>query len=429
MGPLILSIVILFVLLGGGMWIAAALGIAAFVSLYIALGDGAWRLIGMTAWDTSRSFIFVAVPLFVFMAEIINNAGIAEHLYTGIGRLLNGLRGGLFQATVVACTVIAALLGASIVSAAMMGRLAYPELKKRGYDQKLALGTICAGGTLAILIPPSITMIIYGGMTGESVAQLFTAGIIPGIFVSLAFMTYIGIRTLLNRNLAPVPESGVNMRARLNGLLETVPMIILIVFILASIYTGIATPTEAGAVAVVGATVLAAIYRRLSWKVLWTGAMSAVKITSFVFFIVTSAQIMGMVLGHYHVPGMLAEWARSIESPPLVLTLIIVFYLIMGYFFDATSLVVLTVGFITPMITAAGFDLVFFGIILVLLCEICLLTPPIGMNLFVLQGATKEPLQKVVSGSLPYVVILTGCLIVLVLFPQIILWLPSQVYN
>jgi tripartite ATP-independent transporter DctM subunit len=429
--PILLgAIALMLVLLAGGVWIAFAVGVAGVVAMWPTMGVRTLTLIGLQSWDTTTSFVLVAIPLFVFMGEVISGAGLIERLYRGISRLIDGLPGRLVQTNLFACSIFAACSGSALASAATMGRVAYREqVVKRGYQPQLVLGSVAAGGTLGILIPPSIFFVVYASIADQSVGRLFLGGVVPGIVVSLSFMLYTAVRCARDPGLTPrgADEPTPTLRERARGLLEIWPFLLLIVAVLGSLYGGVATPTEAAGVGAAAALAIAAGYRTLTWAGLRTACLGTVKTSSMLFFIIISAKLMAIALAYYGVPVAMKQFATSLGSPYLLLLIIALAYLVLGTVFEDFSLMIIMLPFILPMVQAAGFDLVWFGVFMTVLLEAGLLTPPVGLNLFVIQGVTGASLGQVARGSVPFLLILLGAGVLLVLFPGLALWLPRLV--
>jgi C4-dicarboxylate transporter DctM subunit len=431
-GPslLILAVALMIALLLAGVWIAFAVGLGGLLALYPIVGAKALTLFGLTSWDTTTSFILVAIPLFVFMGEVISSGGIVNHLYTGVAKAVGGLPGGLVQTNLIACTIFAACSGSSLASAATMGRVAYPEqVGKRGYDVPLVLGSVAAGGTLGILIPPSIFFIVYGAIADQSVGKLFLAGVLPGLMMSAMFMVYVAARCTLEKGLIPaeVRAGGHGgWRTRLGGLLDVWPFLLLIVAVLGSIYGGLATPTEAAGVGATAALLITVAYRTLSWPRLRDACLGTVRTTSRIFLILISAKVMAVALAYYGVPGLMKDFARSLGSPLALLVVISVAYLVLGTVFEDFSLMIILLPFVLPAVQAAGYDPIWFGVYTCMLLEGGLLSPPVGLNLFVIQGVTGASLGQVIRGSVPFFALLLVGAALIVAFPQIALWLPAQ---
>lgn len=423
-----LMIVLLFIMLGSGLWIALALMGTGMAGLYIEGGARSFLSLGNISWNSINSFTLSPVPLFIVMGAIILRCGVADRFYAALAIWLRGLPGGLLQANIVACSVFAAACGSSVATAGTIGTVTIPELKSRGYSSRMMFGSLAAGGTLGILIPPSIVMIIYCSIVEVSVARLFIAGFVPGLVLSVMFMGYIALRCLLDPSLAPQEKSYGTMAQRLRSLWDIVPLFVLITFVMSSIYLGWATATEAAALGVLASMVIAALYRGLTWENLKQAHMAAVRTTCMVLIIVVAAQIFSYALVYSGVSRSLTEWVISLELPNFVLFVaIIVLYLFLGCLIDGTSMMLLTLPVLFPIIQAAGFDLIWFGVAVVILIEIGMITPPIGLNLFVLHGiGGNTPYADVVRGALPYVVLMLLFLMLIWVAPGIVLWLPEQ---
>jgi C4-dicarboxylate transporter, DctM subunit len=426
------AIAVMLVLLTLGVWISFAVGIGGVLALWPTIGVRTLTLIGLQSWDTTTSFVLVAIPLFIFMGEVISGAGLVERLYAGVSKLIRGVPGDLVQTNLFACSIFAACSGSAVASAATMGRVAYGEqVVRRGYQPGLVLGSVAAGGTLGILIPPSIFFIVYASISDQSVGRLFLGGVVPGILMSLAFMVYVAIRCLLNPTLVPrtAAEGRLSARQRLSGIRDIWPFLLLIVAVLGSLYGGIATPTEAAGVGASAALLIALGYRALTWDGLTAATLGTVKTSAMLFSIIISAKLMAIALAYYGVPGMMKQFALTLASPYVLLLLISVIYLILGTVFEDFSLMIILLPFVLPMVQAAGLDLVWFGVFMTVLLEAGLLSPPVGLNLFVIQGVTGAPLRQVIEGSFPFLLILLAGAVFLVVFPSLALWLPSLVMS
>lgn len=427
----ILAVAIMLFLILGGAWIAISLGFSGVIALWPKLGNRLWDLIGIHGFTTSTNFVLLAVPLFVFMGEFMGRSGIMGRVYKGLIQLLQGVPGGLEQTNVAACGVFAAISGSSVAGAATMGRVAYPELTRRGYDRRLTLGSVTAGGTLGILIPPSIPLIIYGLIAEESVGALFMAGVLPGLLLILLYMLYIGTRATIQRGLVPreIREVGGGWQARLRGFLEVWPFVLLMGLVLGTIYLGVATPTEAAALGAVGAIAVAAFFRQLSWAAIMDSLLATVRTTSMVILIVVCAKIVVQAIVYYGIHQSVGQWITGIGSPATYYLFICISYFVLGCFFEPLSMMILTVPLFVPALVALGFSKVWFGIVVSVSCEIGLLTPPVGINLFVMQGVTGEPLGDIVKGSWPFIFLNVLLLVILYLWPKIALWLPNTMFG
>jgi C4-dicarboxylate transporter DctM subunit len=419
---------VMLALLFGGVWIAVSLGAAGVFGIWMvrpALLGG----IESVVWNTVDSFVLTAVPLFLFMGAIILHSGISARFYRSLAIWLTGVPGGLAQANIAACSIFAALCGSSVATAAAVGAIAIPEMKKRGYGIRPTTGTLAAGGTLGILIPPSIPFIIYGSTVGESVGKLFIAGIVPGIMMALAFMLFLGIQARFIPDELPASSERPTLRERMAGLFDLVPVVGLILVVIGGIYAGLMTPTEAAGIGAAGAVVVAALYRGLTFDVLRRSLLDTLRTNAMILFIVIGAQILSFALVSAGIPRAIVATINALDAAPyMVLLLVVVMYLILGCLVDALSLMLLTLPVVHPVMMAAGFDPIWFGVVLVILLEIGLITPPVGVNLFVIQGMADTTLGEVSWGSLPYVLLLLGGVLVLTLVPDIALWLPRKLF-
>jgi tripartite ATP-independent transporter DctM subunit len=415
-------------LLFGGVWIAIALGAAGVLGVLLinpALAGGLESVV----WNTIENFVLTAVPLFLFMGTIILHSGISARFYRSLAMWLNRLPGGLAQANIGACSVFAALCGSSVATAAAVGAIAIPEMRARGYDMRVTTGTLAAGGTLGILIPPSIPFIIYGSTVGESVGRLFIAGLVPGIIMTAAFMLFLAFQVRLRPGLVPAEVERFTWLERLRGLGDVAPIALLILVVMGGIYAGVMTPTEAAGVGAAGAVGVALLYRSLTWRILERSLLDTLRTNAMILFIVVGAQIMSFALVSAGVPrGIVAAIDRLHAPPYAILLLVTVMYVVLGCLVDALSLMLLTLPVVHPVMKAAGFDPVWFGVVLVILLEVGLVTPPVGMNLFVIQGMAETPLGVVGWGAFPYVVLLLLGVLLLTLVPDLVLWLPSKMY-
>lgn len=425
-GSVYLAVMLLLLL--GGVWIAIALGMVGVIGLAMVnptlLGG-----LESVAWNTTESFVLTAVPLFLFMGSVIMQSGISARFYRGLVPWLSLVPGGLAQSNIVACSIFAALCGSSVATAAAIGAIAIPEMRERGYDMRVTTGTLAAGGTLGILIPPSIPFIIYGSTVGESVGRLFTAGIVPGLILTLVFMTFLALQVTLSPGLVPARGEAHAWAERWKGLGDMVPVFLLVLLVMGGIYGGVMTPTEAAGVGASGAVAVAALYGQLSWPVLRRSLLETIRVNAMILFIVMGAQIMSLALVSAGIPrGIVALISPLAASRWLIFALIVVMYLVLGCLVDALSLMLLTLPVVFPIVQAQGFDPIWFGVVLVLLLEVGLITPPVGINLFVIQGMSGRPLGEVSAGSLPYVILMLLGIALLAIFPGLALWLPARMY-
>jgi len=422
------ALILLLVLIGIAIPVGAALGILGLIldPLYSMLPlTGA---MGEMAWGTGTEFLLVAIPLFVLLGEILLRAGFAEKMYAAMSLWLSWLPGGLMHANIGASTVFSATSGSSVATAATVGTVAIPQIKKYGYNEPLFLGSLAAGGTLGILIPPSINLVIYGVLTNSSVPKLYLAGIIPGAVLALLFMAVIAAACLLR----PV-WGGQTIKAswgeRMGSLVHLLAPLAIFLLVVGSIYAGLATPTEAAALGVVGALVLAALFGRLRLAMLREAVENTMKSTAMIMLIVIGAGFLNFVMAGTGLTSDLTEAIRGLDLPPLAMVLVVVvFYLVLGCFMETLSMMIMTVPVVAPVMIALGFDPIWLGIVIIVLVETALITPPVGLNLFVVQSLRKSgSMTAVIMGSLPFVLALFLMVGLLVAFPQLALWLPQVV--
>lgn len=417
---------LLFVFLLTGVPVAVALGAVGVLTTYLFLDHGG--VIAYAAWKVSNSFILGAIPLFIFMGQLLLHSGISRRIYDGSSALVGGTKGGLLQTNIVASGIFSAVTGSSVATAATVGAMAIPELERRGYDPQLTKGSLAAGGTLGILIPPSTALIIYGVIVEESIGDLFVAGILPGLMLAGLFMLYIWVRVLARPNIAPTFVA-TSAKERLHDILDMWPVFLIMFVILAGIYMGIMTPAEAAAVGASMALLFVVAYRKLTWDVLRSSLLGTVKSTSMLVFIMINASIVSGALALSHIPDQLAEWVLSLDLAPMMIFIIIcLMYVILGMFIDTVSMIVMTLPIVFPIIVNLGHDPVWFGIIIVILVEMGMITPPVGLNVYTIHGIRPdEPLSQVVLGSLPFVLIMAIAIALLTLFPSIATFLPSTI--
>lgn len=427
MSTLVVVTVVLLALIASGVWVAVALGVASVAGLYPVFGfERLISLFGKMAWQQSTSFVLIALPLFIFMGEVLSRSGMMQRIYSATSRLVDSLPGGLLQTNVAAGTLFAACTGSSLASAATIGSVGYPLIAERGYHKRMALGSIAAGGTLGILIPPSIIFIIYGGLAEVSIGKLFIAGVIPGLLLAFVYGAYIAIRAMLEPGIAP-REPRASGREILAALRSLWPVGALATVVFGGIYGGIATPTEVAGLAAALALLFAAMERKLTWPVIREAALNSVRQTSMILLIVTMAKLLSLALIYHQVPSQMVAWVNTLELERLwVIVAVLLIYVVMGLFFEGASMMVITVPFVVPIMTALGVDLIWLGVLICITIEIGLLTPPVGLNLFVMRAATGEPLHDVVRGSVPFVALQVLVLVLVLFFPGLALFLVSE---
>tara|TARA_B100000287_G_C20665754_1_gene791702 strand:+ start:954 stop:2264 length:1311 start_codon:yes stop_codon:yes gene_type:complete len=423
----IFFISVLLFFLGTGIWVAISMiGVSAFGMMLFTtrpVGDA----MATTIWGTSSSWTLTALPLFVWMGEILFRTKLSENLFKGLSPWMQKLPGGLIHVNVVGCALFAAISGSSAATVATVGKMSIPELRKRNYPEKILLGSLAGSGTLGLLIPPSIILIIYGVTVQESIAKLFIAGIIPGIMIALIFMSYVVIWSIINKKNMPISEETYSFIEKIKRSKQLLPVIILILSVIGSIYTGIATATEAASLGVVGALVLSYFQRSLNLNTFKDSLLGATKTSCMIAFILAGSTFLSLAMGFTGLPRNLAIWIESMELSPYVLIFVLmIFYIILGMFLDGISAVVLTMAIIEPMIRQAGFDMIWFGIFLVIVVEMAQITPPVGFNLFVLQGMANKDMGFIAKSAFPLFLLMILAVILVVVFPEIALWMPEQ---
>lgn len=419
--------VLLFALLAFGAAIGSVMGFVGIVGITAVAGTSLWPSFGDVVWNTTNSFTLIAVPLFVLMGEIIVRSGVSPRFYRGLARLIGGMKGGMAQSNIVGCAIFAAISGSSTATALTIGTVALPEMRKRGYSDDLTLGTLTGGGCLGILIPPSIPLVIYATVVQESLIDLFMAGVVPGILLAVLFMIYVRVLVTLRPALAP-DLRGTSGMALLPALASCLPVAALILAVIGGMYFGIVTPTEAGALGCALALLLAVLHRELTWRSLWQALGSTVVTTAVVIFIMMNSQVLSYALTISGIGAALSGGLKAMQLDPfLFFCCLVVLYAVLGMFIDGISMMLLTVPVLFPAIVAAGFDLVWFGIIMVVLIELGQLTPPMGLNLFAIQSiAGNVSLGRIAWSSAPYALIITAFCFLLYAAPEIALWLPRS---
>ena len=418
---------ILLFFLGTGIWVAismigvSALGMMFFTSRPV--GDA----MATTIWGTSSSWTLTALPLFVWMGEILFRTKLSENLFEGLSPWMQKLPGGLIHVNVVGCALFAAISGSSAATVATVGKMSIPELRKRNYPEKILLGSLAGSGTLGLLIPPSIILIIYGVTVQESIAKLFIAGIIPGIMIAIIFMLYVIVWSLINKKIMPETFENFSFFEKVKRSRQLIPVILLILGVIGSIYTGIATATEAASLGVVGALILSYFQKSLSLETFKKSLLGATKTSCMIAFILAGSSFLSLAMGFTGLPRNLAIWIENMDLSPYILIMVLmIFYIILGMFLDGISAVVLTMAIIEPMIRQAGFDMIWFGIFLVVVVEMAQITPPVGFNLFVLQGMANKDMGYIAKSAFPLFLLMIMATMIIIIFPEIALWLPEK---
>lgn len=427
----ILAFGLLIGLILGGMWVQFAVAGAGLFYLWMLKGFAGWKALGLVSWGAANSFTLAAIPLFVLMAEILLGSGLAGRLYNGVAPFMRRLPGGLLHTNIVGSGIFAAISGGSAPTAAAMSTVSLPELGRRGYDRRLVAGSLAAGGTLGILIPPSITMIIYATFTETSIARLFAAGLVPGILLALFYMAFIMVRALRNPSLAPRVETKATPADLMRAALDILPFLMLIFIVLGSIYGGFATPTEAGAVGTVGAILISGIYRKLSFGLIRRALIRTAVMSGNILFVVFTSMIFAYATALSGVGEALVAQLESADvSRVTFLLIIMVAFAILGCFMEGLGMIAIIVPVIFPALMALNVDPIWFGVFVVILVELGQLTPPLGVILFVVASSSKEvSVEDVIMGTLPFFVIILLFMLLMIGFPQIALFLPEVTFG
>jgi len=420
-------IVALFVLLGSGVWIGLALAGVAWIGMELFSSRPAGDAMAVTIWGTASSWTLTALPLFVWMGEILFRTRLSEDMFRGLAPWLERVPGRLLHTNIIGCTIFAAVSGSSAATCATIGKMTLPELKSRGYPDDITIGTLAGAGTLGLLIPPSIIMIVYGVTANVSIAKLFIAGVLPGLVLATLFSGYIVVWALLHADRVPAMQERTTLGQKLYASRHLIPVVVLIGLVLGSIYTGIATATEAAAFGVVGSLAISAVQGSLNWRTFRDSLLGATRLYCMIALILAGAAFLTLAMGYIGLPRHLAEWIGGLGLSQFALIVaLLIFYLILGCFLDGISMVVLTMGVILPTVDKVGIDLLWFGIFIVLVVEMAQITPPVGFNLFVLQGMTKKQITWIARNALPMLCLMIVATLMIYLFPQLVTFLPKQ---
>jgi tripartite ATP-independent transporter DctM subunit len=422
-----LLVAALFLILGSGVWIGLTLSGVAWIGMQLFSSRPAGDAMAVTIWGSSSSWTLTALPLFVWMGEILFRTRLSQDMFRGLAPWMQALPGRLLHVNVAGCAIFAAVSGSSAATCATIGKMSLPELARRGYPDGISIGSLAGAGTLGLLIPPSIIMIVYGVSAEVSIAQLFIAGVLPGILLALLFSGYLVAWALLNPNQVPPRDARLSFGAKLRESRHLIPVLLLIAAVLGSIYGGIATATEAAALGVVGALIISAAQGSLTWQTFKDSLLGGTRLYCMIALILSGAAFLTLAMGYIGLPRHLAEWIGTLGLSPFGLLLaLMLFYILLGCFLDGISMVVLTMGVILPTIQKAGIDPLWFGIFVVLVVEMAQITPPVGFNLFVLQGMTKREIGWIARVTLPFFFLMLAAVGLIYLFPQIVGWLPAQ---
>jgi C4-dicarboxylate transporter, DctM subunit len=427
--PLIL-IVLMFALLAGGVWVGMTLLSIALFAMQFFSSAPAYKVMATQLWGATSSWALSALPLFIWMGEILYRSRLPSEMFSGLSPWMGALPGRLMHVNVVGCGVFAAVSGSSAATVATVGKIALPELLRRGYDENLILGSLAASGTLGLMIPPSIIMIVYGVAAEVSISRLFIAGVLPGLLLIGLFMGYIAFWSYLHPERVPPNDIKFTLMEKIKATRSLLPVVLLITFVIGSIYMGFATATEAAVMGVIGALLMSGLTGTLTWKSFTEGLTAATMTSCMVVFILATASFLSIAMGFTGMPRQLAEWIQAQHfSPYMLLFVLTLFFIFLGCFLDGISIVVLTAAIILPTIKAAGIDLIWFGIYCVIVVEMSAITPPVGFNLFVLQGMSKRSLGQITRGTMPFFFLLCAAVALLVAFPDIATYLPEKMNN
>lgn len=422
--------ILMFAVLGSGVWIALALAVCGFAAVMTKVATPAGQVMATSMWAGADSWDLTALPMFIWMGEILYRTKLSDDMFEGLAPWVQKLPGRLLHVNVIGCAIFAAVSGSSAATCATIGRIALPELLKRGYDEKMAIGTLAGSGTLGLLIPPSIIMIVYATATEQSIARLFIAGVVPGIMLAMLFMGFIIGWALLNKSRMPPPEPHVPYMARFKASRRLIPISLLILGVIGSIYGGLASATEAAVVGVFLSLFLSWWSNTLTLDGFRDALLAATRTSCMIAFILAGAAFLTAAMGFTGIPVALAEWITGFNLPPwALLSALTAFYVLLGCFLDGISMVVLTTSIIIPLVEKSGFDLIWFGIYIVLVVEMAQITPPVGFNLYVLQGMTGRNIFTIGSYAMPLFLLMVVAVVLVAMFPGIALWLPSTMLD
>ena len=427
MGMTFLLLIFLLSLLAGGLWVAFSLLAVGMAGIFFFSSAPLGSVLATTSWGASNSWALAALPLFIWMGEILFRSKLAEDMFTGLSPWLTRLPGRLLHVNIFGCAIFAAVSGSSAATAATIGKMSIPELSRRDYPNKMVNGTLAGSATLGLLIPPSIILIVYGVATEQSIARLFIAGILPGLMLVSMFVGYVVIWSLLHREDIPKDRQRHSLGEKIKRSGRLIPIILLIAGVIGSIYSGIASPTDAAAVGVLLSLGLSRLSGTLNRQTFLDGLMGATKTSCMIAFILAGAAFLTVAMGFTGIPRMLAEWIGTLGlSPYALLGALTIFFIVLGCFLDGISVVVLTTSVIMPMVDQAGIDPLWFGIFIVLVVEMAQITPPVGFNLFVIQGQTGMNILRVAAAAVPFFLLIMVALVLIIIFPQIVTVLPNM---
>jgi tripartite ATP-independent transporter DctM subunit len=425
--PAIILVLLMLAVLGAGVWIGIGVLGVAWLAMTLFTDRMAGDSLALTVWGSLSSWTLTALPLFIWMGEILLKTKLSEGLFRGLAPWMQRVPGRLLHVNIVGCTIFAAVSGSSAATCATIGKMSLPELKRRGYPELMSVGTLAGAGTLGLLIPPSIIMIVYGVAADVSIGKLFIAGIVPGILLAGLFMGYTTFWSLRNRASIPPPDATLSLRQKLAESRHLIPVMLLIAAVLGSIYAGVATATEAAALGVLGALAVAVAQRTLNWRSFWDSLMGATRLYCMIALILAGSSFLSLAMGFVGLPRHLAESIGALNLSPFALILLLmVFYIVLGCFLDGISMVVLTMAVLLPTLQSAGIDLLWFGIYIVIVVEMAQITPPVGFNLFVMQGMTGHQISYIARAAFPYFAMMVVAVLLIWFFPPLVTYLPGQ---
>lgn len=436
MDPLLIGfslVFFLFLYLSLGVWIFASMMLVTFTSLTLVLGyplTHVGAVLKGIFWNTSTTWELAALPLFIWMGEIVFRTDMSDRLFQGLTPIVDRIPGRLLHTNVIGCTIFAAVCGSSTATTATIGKITLKALSDRKYDTDLTIGSLAGAGSLGLMIPPSIIMIVYGILAEVSIARLFAAGFLPGFLLAGLYTVYIIVRCAINPNLTPLRGAAYGLRDIVRGIGRMMPVMLLVVIVLGGIYSGLVTPSESAAVGVFGALFISLLTRQLRWSLVLESLRGTIRVNAMICAIVLGAALLSATMGLLHTASDIADViARFRFSPYQLIFVLSVFYLVLGCFLDGISIIMMTLPVVTPLVTSAGFDLVWFGVFLVVVVELAQITPPVGFNLFVIQGIAGFPIGRIARASFPFFLLMCTGAVILVLFPDIALWLPGVLFG
>lgn len=427
------GIILVAVLFGGlaiGLWVSVALFVTGLIGVLLFSSAPIAEVLGTNIWSSSTEWSLAALPLFIWMGEILFRSRMSKDLFTGLAPWMRSVPGGLGHVGILASGIFAAVSGSSAATCATVAKVAVPELKSRGYDESLILGTVAGSATLGLLIPPSIIMIVYGVAADQSIARLFIAGVMPGLVVIALFMSYVALQSATGRAKTPPKDAPTTFIQKLQASRTLLPVVLLIVGVMGSIYLGLASPTDSAAVGVVLALLMSWWFGDLNWKTFKEGLIAATLSSSMIAFILAGSAFLTLAMGYSGLPAAIAQWITGMEmSHYMFLAALTIFFIIMGCFLDGISIVVLTTAVLLPAVQASGIDTIWFGVYLVLVVEMGQLTPPVGLNLFVLQGMCGRDILFISKAAFPFFLLLILAVVIFTVFPDIVMFLPRMMYG